>query len=404
MLRQSEAPPRAMTRRFAPRKPRQGVRAIFPILSLFAICQDGQDGSGGNCTPGCVTIWLMAHAWDFISDYETDPAELAQPELKHLAAVWQEQRERLETQDSFVRFNERLHREWAIETGLIERLYAFDRGVTQLLIEHGIDAALIPHADGQQPESVAAMIGDHQAAVESIFRFVRGERPLSTSYVKEMHALMTRNQAWAEAADAQGRIGRVELVRGDYKRWPNNPRRPDGSIHEYCPPEHVAAEMDRLIELHQAHVSVPPEVEAAWLHHRFTQIHPFQDGNGRIARALATLVFVKAGWFPLVVRNEGRVRYLDALELASRRPPPTGQVIRRPPKGRVRQGAEHRPQRSANRARGAGDRSGARPVTAPPGPSLTNGTKLATSRTNFVKALSIEPSLIRAVELWQATL
>jgi len=23
----------------------------------------------------------------------------------------------------------------------------------------------------------------------------------------------------------------------------------------------------------------PPEIEAAWLHHRFTQIHPFQDGN-----------------------------------------------------------------------------------------------------------------------------
>ena len=258
----------------------------------------------------------MGHAWDFIRDYEAEPADLAQSELKHLAAVWQEQRDRLETQDGFVRFNERLHREWAIETGLIERLYAFDRGVTQLLIERGIDAALIPHGDGQQPESVAAMIGDHQAAVESIFRFVRGERPLSTGYVKEMHALMTRNQAWAEAADAQGRISRVELIRGAYKQWPNNPRRPDGSIHEYCPPVQVASEMDRLIELHKGHVDVPPEVEAAWLHHRFTQIHPFQDGNGRIARALATLVFVKAGWFPLVVRNEGRDRYLDALELA----------------------------------------------------------------------------------------
>ena len=74
--------------------------------------------------------------------------------------------------------------------------------------------------------------------------------------------------------------------------------------------------MDRLIEYHRGHESVAPEVEAAWLHHRFTQIHPFQDGNGRIARALATLVFVKAGWFPLVVRNEGRARYLDALERA----------------------------------------------------------------------------------------
>ena len=150
--------------------------------------------------------------------------------------MWQEQRERLETQDAFVRFNERLHREWAIETGRIERLYAFDRGVTQLLIERGIDAALIPHGDGQHRESVAAMSKDHHAAVESVFRFVKGERPLSAGYVKEMHALMTRNQAWAEAAYAQGRISRVELTRGDYKRWPDNPLRPDGSIHEYCPP------------------------------------------------------------------------------------------------------------------------------------------------------------------------
>ena len=45
----------------------------------------------------------MGHRWDFIRDYETDPAELAQPELKHLAAVWLEQRERLETRDAFVR-------------------------------------------------------------------------------------------------------------------------------------------------------------------------------------------------------------------------------------------------------------------------------------------------------------
>ena len=171
--------------------------------------------------------WIAGHAWQY-SGPDTriagrGPKDLLQPELKHLAAVWLEQRERLETLDAFVRFNERLHREWAIETGLIERLYSFDRGVTQLLIERGIDAALIPHGDDQQPESVAAMIQDHQAAVESIFRFVRGERILTTGYVKEMHALMTRNQAWAEAADVQGRISRVELIRGDYKRRPTIP-------------------------------------------------------------------------------------------------------------------------------------------------------------------------------------
>lgn len=258
----------------------------------------------------------MGHTWDFIRDYETDPDRLAQVELKYLAAVWQDHRQRLENQDAFIRFNQRLLREWSIETGLIERLYVLDRGVTQLLIERGIDEALIPHGNGQHPASVAAMIQDHHAAVESVFRFVKNERPLSTSYVKEMHAVITRNQQWTDAADAQGRISKVRLIHGDYKKWPNNPSRPDGSIHQYCPPEHVAAEMDRLIELYLSHVNTAPEVEAAWLHHRFAQIHPFQDGNGRVARALATLVFVKSGWFPLVVRDKDRERYLDALESA----------------------------------------------------------------------------------------
>ena len=76
--------------------------------------------------------------------------------------------------------------------------------------------------------------------------------------------------------------------------------------------------MDKLCDLHKQHTKerVAPEVEAAWLHHRFTSIHPFQDGNGRVARALASLVFIQAGWFPLVVREKDRTRYIEALESA----------------------------------------------------------------------------------------
>ena len=156
---------------------------------------------------------------------------------------------------------------------------------------------------------------------KAFFAFVKGDRRLSTSYVKELHSLFTRNQEFAEGRDQFGRKTQVPLVRGDCKRQPNNPTRPDGTVHPYCPPEHVAAEMDRLLELHLAHDGVAPEVEAAWLHHRFAQIHPFQDGNGRIARALATLVFVKANSLPLVVRDNDRKRYIDALELADSQAP-----------------------------------------------------------------------------------
>ena len=67
-------------------------------------------------------------------------------------------------------------------------------------------------------------------------------------------------------------------------------------------------------------VRLAPEVSAAWLHHRFIQIHPFQDGNGRVARSLASLVFIRAGGFPMTIRDAGneREKYIDSLEAADK--------------------------------------------------------------------------------------
>ena len=55
---------------------------------------------------------------------------------------------------------------------------------------------------------------------------------------------------------------------------------------------------------------------AAWLHHRFTQIHPFQDGNGRVARALLIWHLAKEEYLPVVVSRDDREAYFDALESA----------------------------------------------------------------------------------------
>ena len=68
----------------------------------------------------------------------TTPEALADKEHFALAAVWNEPRSRLA---GLAEFTERLNREWAIETGLIERLYALDRGVTELLVERGLNDA-----------------------------------------------------------------------------------------------------------------------------------------------------------------------------------------------------------------------------------------------------------------------
>ena len=135
----------------------------------------------------------MAHTWAPIEDYQSNEV-LAHNELGALAQVWQEQRDRLTGQQAYREFEEKLKREWAIETGLVERLYTLDRGVTQLLIEYGLRAELLPNSRGSNPENVMAMISDHKDAVESVFLYVKEERSLSTSYIKEIHALMTQHQ------------------------------------------------------------------------------------------------------------------------------------------------------------------------------------------------------------------
>ena len=257
-----------------------------------------------------------------ITDLDADEKELlSTTEIPGIKAAWRGQRERLEGTNLVSDFTERLGREWAIETGIIENLYDIDRGVTQTLIERGFRAELLTHGSINRPrEFVLGLLRDQKRALDGVFDFVKSARPLSTFYIRELHAVLLRSQEFTEAVDALGRQVEMPLIKGAWKNQPNYPVR-DGVTYMYCPPEHVAAEMDRLVELHLAHVAegVSAEVQAAWLHHRFTQIHPFQDGNGRLARALASLVLIKQDLFPLVVTRDDRTDYIDALEAADAR-------------------------------------------------------------------------------------
>lgn len=253
-----------------------------------------------------------------IQDLPVDLAPLAVSSVADLRREWGQRKAELGDSDRLRLFSEQLAREWAIETGVIENLYDIERGVTQTLIEQGFQAALLEHGStNKDRDYVLALIEDQKAALENLFAFVKQDRPLTTGYIKELHAMMTQSQHTTEAFTPTGEKIEVELIKGEWKREPNYPFR-DGVQYRYCPPEQTASEMDRLVEMHQRHLdqNVPPEVEAAWLHHRFTQIHPFQDGNGRVARALASLVLIRSGLFPLVVPRDEKTVYLESLERA----------------------------------------------------------------------------------------
>lgn len=259
------------------------------------------------------------YKWQPIADLPADPKTLMDGELESLHRVWLSQRKELVESGALDQFEKRLRREWAIETGIIERVYTLDRGVSRTLIAKGIDEAFIPHgASNRDSALVARIIRGHYDALEGMFDFIQGVGKISTGYIQQLHAALLRNQETYAVVDHFGRAFEKPLEKGRYKTEPNNPIRPDGLLHEYCPPEQVASEMDRLVSMHFEHAvrCVPVEVEAAWFHHRFTQIHPFADGNGRVARAIASLVFIKADWFPLVVNRDDWIHYVDMLEEA----------------------------------------------------------------------------------------
>ncbi|HIJ89531.1 MAG: Fic family protein [Desulfobulbaceae bacterium] len=255
-----------------------------------------------------------------ITQLSKDNLEFQSTELDALTTIWQERKEELEKSGAYQEFIKKLQREWAIETGIIERLYTWDRGVTEVLIEQGIDSSIISHKGGLRTDKanhVKNIIDDQLNIVEGLFSFVKGDQPLTEHFIRGIQSQFTAHQECIEAITDTGEIVEVKLEKGQYKKLPNNPRRPDGEIHEYCPPEFVKDEMGNLVNwYHQIAYEFPPEIVSSWLHHRFTQIHPFQDGNGRVARALASLIFLKAGLFPLVIRDSDRQDYISALEEA----------------------------------------------------------------------------------------
>lgn len=259
--------------------------------------------------------------WAPITDFPTHPEALNDPALAPLVQSWVERQGELQSRDSYRTFIEKLRRQWAIETGILERLYTLSDSATKTLIEHGLDAALIGQEDtDRSPAMVLSLIRDQHHAIEGLYQFVSQQRSLSASYIRELHQVITASQDYCDVINTLGHETQTQLIRGAWKRLPNHITFDDGSRFEYCPPEHVDSEVESLVRLHLKHVEngVSPEVEAAWLHHRFSLIHPFQDGNGRVARCLATLIVLRAGWLPLVVTRHDRPSYIEALRSADK--------------------------------------------------------------------------------------
>ncbi|HEX3539381.1 MAG TPA: Fic family protein [Acidimicrobiales bacterium] len=199
----------------------------------------------------------------------------------------------------------------ALETGAIEGLYAITRGITRTVALQGAmwEAAL----DEIGPD-VRGHFDAQLEALEHVLDVATQRRPITEVWLRELHAVTCRGQKTYRVRTAVGPQDH-ELNHGEYKTESNHVVRPDGSPHFYCPVHDVRAEMARLVEElgGDGFATLHPAGQAACAHHAFTSIHPFADGNGRVARALASVFLYRSVGVPLVLFSDRQERYWDAL-------------------------------------------------------------------------------------------
>lgn len=216
--------------------------------------------------------------------------------------------------DALDAFEARWGRFWAIETGVIEGAYDISAAESGALVDAGFDANLIATDDA---DKIVEVLNDHLSALTTATLWAREDRPFGKWAVRALHGILMAHQKTALARNQFGDLFEATLLVGEFKRRPNNPTRRDGLLHEYCPPEQVESEMESLFAICEERAGRDhPMALAAWAHHAFAKTHPFQDGNGRVGRAMLAWQLARDGMPPLVVSRVDRTGYIDALESA----------------------------------------------------------------------------------------
>ena len=183
--------------------------------------------------------------------------------------------------------------------------------VTATLIEKIRDGNWNPDADEKDRTTRDAMAARgyfeaHNLVKEDLVRVIKGENA----------GTVFRNALprWYQALFSPSVQAGI-LKASDLAGYRNDQVFIRGALHVPLSKGAVRDCMPVLFELLEAEVE--PQVRAVLGHFLFVYIHPYMDGNGRLARFLMNLMLVPAGYVWTVIPVERRKEYMDALEQAS---------------------------------------------------------------------------------------
>ncbi len=202
----------------------------------------------------------------------------------------------------------------AFDTGAIEGLYETDRGFTYSV---AVETAVWDTRFAENTQHVRSMFEAQLAAYDYVLSLATGAQQISEAAIRALHEQVCAAQETYEVNTAVGKQIH-QLPKGQYKTYPNHVTTTSGAKHSYAPVAMTSSEMSRLISEFrtEAFGSAHPISQAAYAHYCLVCIHPFGDGNGRVARAFASSFTYKSISMPIVIFTEEKKLYHAALEAA----------------------------------------------------------------------------------------
>ena len=183
-------------------------------------------------------------------------------------------------------------------------------GQTEILLLFG---KIVGEADVRDVhEMTASNVGLKMMKEEALLK----ETPLTQHFIRTLHKTLLREDYTVYRTLPGGVHTSYVIHAGQYKTRPNSVITRYGDRFEYATPEETPALMSDLVDWYndaeKSEKFTPIEL-AAIFHYRYIRIHPFEDGNGRIARLMVNYILTRHDYPMIVVRSRKKKEYLEAL-------------------------------------------------------------------------------------------
>jgi Fic family protein len=207
------------------------------------------------------------------------------------------------------RIEQKFRLDWNYHSNAIEG-NSLNFGETKSFLLHGITAAGKPLKDHLD-------LRGHNEAILALQDIIKEERPITENFIRELHQVILVEDSYNTAVSPEGIPTRKKVKVGEYKLSNNHVETATGEIFYFATAEETPAKMHDLIQWLRAHKEQEnPVVLAGLFHYKFITIHPFDDGNGRLARILMNFILMRAGFPPIVIKTREKEAYFRALRQA----------------------------------------------------------------------------------------